>query len=524
MDLTQGSYDDTGEIPLYTPNLDFLGDDYLNFDYNGVLKVIKMTTLDLEDNNFAFDDQVYMTPYEGEREINVLSNDEYGVASDCWTLTSDAQYGTVEWVFGQDVKGVPRYTPPVGFVGVDWFTYSICPPNGNGGNLETATVYVFVSNYEPSSSNFFMSTPKLTPLIVGYDVPILDFDFEITVDPDMGTVEFLQGNVDTVIYGQQVTGYNLIIYTPDSSVDAGFDDFELEYCVTSNGICNYQKTVKIDVEILDIGDGSGPMCFDDCIWAGDTNFDGVVNMEDLLPIGLCMGEVGIPRSDVNFSQWYGQYGDDWSPYAPMDLKHLDTDGDSIITALDTVAINNFYGNTHSLTPAEVPFYDYQIVLSGDIFADPGDLVEMEMYLGAADDPASNVYGFTFPFQYDPSVFVPSSVNIDFNTGSWLSYNSPVLHMSNNNLEGTMESGFTRTNGISASGHGQIGTLSFVIIDDLDILRTGREALQFKVGGGTSTVMNSAGMTYGINIGEATITIRPSKEDCTDYRRSTQSIP
>jgi hypothetical protein len=90
------------------------------------------------------------------------------------------------------------------------------------------------------------------------------------------------------------------------------------------------------------------MCFDDCIWAGDTNFDGIVNMEDLLPIGLCMGEVGIPRQDVNLSaQWYGQYGDDWSPYAPMDLKHLDTDGDSIITALDTVAINNFYGNTHS---------------------------------------------------------------------------------------------------------------------------------------------------------------------------------
>jgi hypothetical protein len=214
-----GTYDDTDEIPTYTPDTDFIGDDYLNFDFNGVLKVIKMTTLDLEDNYFAFDDQVFMTPYEGEIEINVLANDEYGIASDCWQLTSGAQYGTVEWIFGQDAKGVPRYTPAPGFTGVDWFTYTICPPGGNPGNVETATVYVFVSNYEPAASNFYMTTPKLTPLVIGYNVPIPDFSFEVTVQPDLGTVSFMQGNVDTMIYGQQVTGYNVIIYTPDSSVE-----------------------------------------------------------------------------------------------------------------------------------------------------------------------------------------------------------------------------------------------------------------------------------------------------------------
>jgi hypothetical protein len=117
----------------------------------------------------------------------------------------------------------------------------------------------------------------------------------------------------------------------------------------------------------------------------------------------------------------------------------------------------------------------------------------------------------FLSNYDSDTVVPSSVNIDFNTGSWLSYNSPVLHMSHNNLEGLVESGFTRTNGIAASGYGQIGTLSFVIIDDLDVFRNGREALQLNVGGGTSTVMNGAGGTYGVNIAETTITIRPPSE-------------
>jgi hypothetical protein len=507
-----GTYDDSGDVPLYTPDDGFTGKDYIDFNYNGILKVIEIVVLDLEDNTYAFDDRVYMTPYEGEREINVLENDEYGIASDCWQLTSGAQYGTVEWIFGQDAKGVPRYTPAPGFTGVDWFTYTICPPGGNPGNVETATVYVFVSNYEPAASNFYMTTPKLTPLVIGYNVPIPDFSFEVTVQPDLGTVSFMQGNVDTVIYGQQVTGYNLILYIPDASVNAGVDDFELEYCVTTNGTCNYQKTVKIDVEILDIGDGSGPMCIDDCVWAGDTNFDGVVNMEDLLPIGLSMGEVGVPRPDVNLSLWYGQYGDDWDPYATLDLKHLDTDGDSIISALDTFAISNFYGNTHAITPAEVPFYDYQIILSGDIFAGPGDLVQMDMLLGTNTDPASNVYGFTFPFNYDPNTVVPESVNIDFGTGSWLSYNSPVLHMSNNNMEGLLESGFTRTNGISASGYGAVGTLGFIVTDDLDIFKRGEESLSINVGGGTSTVMTGSGMTFGVNIQEAQIILRPNDED------------
>ncbi|MCG8332206.1 MAG: Ig-like domain-containing protein [Chitinophagales bacterium] len=509
---TNGTYDDTGEVPYYTPDPDYTGNDYLTYDFNGVDKVIEMIVLDLEENGFAFDDYVYMTPYEGEREINVLENDEYGIMSDCWELTSDAQYGTVEWIIGQDGVGVPRYTPSAGFIGVDWFTYSICPPGGNGSNVETATVYVFVSNYEPSATNFYMTTPKVTPLIVGYSVPISDFSFEVTVDANMGTVEFFEGDVDTVIYGQQVTGYNLVIYTPDANVSSGVDHFELEYCVTTNNICNYQKTVKIDVEILDIGDGTEPMCIDDCIWAGDTNFDGAVNMEDLLPLGLNMGEVGVPRQDVNLSQWYGQYGDDWDAYMPIDLKHLDTDGDSVITGLDTFAISNFYGNTHSLTPAEVPFYEYQIILEGDIFAEPGDLVTMNLLLGTNDDPASNVYGFTFPFQYDENSIEPSSVYVDFTTGSWLSYNSPVLHMSNNNLEGLVESGFTRTNGISASGYGSIGTLSFVIIDDVDVFRKSEEAYQLTIGGGTSTMMNGAGRTFGVNIQGAQITIRPHEED------------
>lgn len=511
-----GVYDESGDMPIYTPNADFVGEDYIGYDYMGMDRIVEVIVLDVVPNQFAFDDEAFMTPYEGQIEINVLSNDEFGMSTSCISLEADAAYGSVTYDPQNDSKGVFRYTPSAGFTGVDWFTYESCPPMSSG-DTEIATVYVFVSNYEPAEASFEMSTPKLTPLIIGYSVPISEFEFTVVEGGDLGTTVFLEGNVDTLIYGQQVTGHNLIVYTPYDSIDAGLDEIELEYCVMTNDICNYQQTVKIDIEILDIGDGSGPMCFDDCIWAGDANFDGVVNMEDLLAIGLSMGEVGKPRSNVDLVQWYGQYGEDWNnPFQPLpiDLKHPDTDGDSLITAMDTVAISNFYGNAHSMTSAVAPFYEDEIVLQSDLYADPGDLVEMTMILGEPNDPAEDIYGFTFPFEYNPDMVDSSSVSIDYSTDSWLAYNSPVLNMQRNDFAGLVESGFTRTNQISATGHGPIGTVRFIVSEDLEGFRDDDGEIVFSVGGGTSTVMNSAGQSYGMRIGSANIRIRlkPQEEE------------
>lgn len=505
-----GSFDQGGYVSMYAPDTDYVGTDYILFEYMGEEKVVLIEVLDLVKNLFAVDDELYITPYDGETEINVLLNDKYGITSSCVSLQTQPQYGTATYNPQADGRGLMRYTPPAGFTGVDWFTYSACPPGGTGSQSETATVYVFVSNYQPSTTNFEMSTPKLTPLVVGYSVPIEAYTFEVIVGGDLGTTEFLAGQVDTVIMGQPISGYNLILYTPNDDVDSGVDDIELKYCVDLNGNCMYERTVKIDIEILDIGDGSGPMCFYDCIWSGDTNFDGEVNMEDLLPIGLAMGEVGIPRDEVNFDIWYGQYGSDWQdPFQvlPIDLKHIDADGDSIITAADTVAISTFYGKAHSMTATPIPFYEDEILLEGPLFVSPGDLVELEMILGQPGDPAKNIYGFTFPFSYNPDMVVPESVEIDFETNSWLAYNSPILYMQRNDLAGKVESGFTRTNAISADGHGRIGAVRFVITDDLEGFRPDKGDLLLPLGGGDSKVMNGGGMSYAVRVGGTTLRIR-----------------
>ncbi len=499
-----GTFQWNDDIPTYEPNPDYTGMDYIGFEYNGVDKIVEIFVLDHETNTHAVDDVVYTTSYQPV-EFNVLENDGYGTSSGCFNIVSGPSVGTLEQSFPD---GNLIYTPIPGYSGVDKFTYAVSDPACDG-EAEIATVVVYVNNFEPNATKYYLSTPKKTPLIIGYNVPIKDFNFEIVDQGELGDVFFMEGQQDTVLYGQTISGYNLIIYNPDPSVVSGTDQFEIKYCVMDDGNCVYEQAIKIDMDILDIGDGSGPLCFDDCIWSGDTNFDGIVNMQDLLPLGIGAGKMGVPRQNVDLSQWYGQYGADWDLDYKEDLvnfKHLDTDGDSLITGLDTVAISDFYGNTHSLAPNLKPYYGFQIKLEGNIYAEPGEEIELDMSIGSYESPVFDVYGFTFPFNYNPDLFVAESVKIDFQSGSWLTYNSAVLTMTKNLNNGLAEAGFTRTDGNKVSGFGIIGSVSIVIEVDIDGFRDDDGIIPVTIGGGSATVFDANGNPFQVSVDEFTINI------------------
>lgn len=511
---SSGAYSDSGpELPEYTPGATFTGLDFIRFSDGNRQIVVIVNVLNVVLNQFAKDDAAYTTPGVPV-EFNVLENDAFGTAATMFTIVTPPANGTL--VLGPE-NGLVTYTPNPGYYGTDSFKYSSRRPFG-ASNLETATAKVFVSNFAPSAATYRMVTPKVTPLVIGNNVPVPNFQFFVTDRPDNGDVLLLQGEVDTVILGRSIKGYNMVVYVPHATVNAGEDEFEIAYCIpNSNGSagCAFMRTVKIEIDILDIGAGNEPMCFGDCIWAGDANFDGVVNMEDLLPIGLFMGEAGLPRPDNSPALWYGKHSENWdNPFVNynVDLKHLDADGNGYVSALDTAAIHNFYGRTHSITVSKAPLTDQTIHLSGNIFAGPGDVVELKMMLGTSAKPAVNVYGFTFPFLYNPNVFVPASVQTSFSHRGWLSYNSPILFMNHNNQEGRLESGFTRTTARAASGHGEIGTVRFVIREDLTGIRLSEEELSVEVGGGVSTVMGSDGQTYGVEIEKLNIKIRLQKPE------------
>lgn len=505
-----GQFDNSGDFPTYIPDEDFVGTDEMSFSYNNARKVVRIEVLDLEDNYLAFDDKAYTAPGEAV-ELNVLDNDTYGENSGCFQLVDGPRYGEV--TPDGNLSGLLTYQPFSGFTGVDIFTYAIGQPDCEG-ETETATVYIYVGNFEPASSKYLMVTPKFTPLVIGNNVPISNFRFRIADQGELGEAFFLENEADTTIYGQVISGYNMIVYVPNSTTTSGTDEFEVVYCVLSGGECVFEKSVKIEVEILDLDNNDAPLCIGDCVWPGDINLDGVVNITDLLPLGLHMGKVGKGREEADLNQWYGQYGEDWNVLEDpsVNLKHVDTNGDSLITGLDTLAISRFYGRTHSLNASTVPFYEHSIRLKGNFVVKPGDLIVLDMYLGNENQPAEDVYGFTFPFRYDPNFFKPESIGIHFAQGSFLDYNSPVLQMTHNNYSGLAEGGFTRTNNNKVSGYGKIGTVVSAIIDDIYGFKLTSDTLSIKVGGGTATMMNSQGQTFGVNIEEVEIQVQLDLSD------------
>jgi hypothetical protein len=495
---TNGTYSTSGDAPVYQPNANFVGTDLLRFQSGNTSKWVEVVVLDVEANTLAFDDDIYTSPGE-PIEVNVLANDLHKEQSGCFAIQDQPQAGTIEF----DNNGLVTYYPAAGFTGVDWFTYTVQAP-GCTGAVEMATAYVYVSNFEPAYTKFRMYTPQGTPLVIGNDVPIENFKYQVKAQGTLGKVIILEGRRDTLIQGQRISGNNIILYQPLLGILDGTDEFELTYCVLGgqNG-CAYEKSIKVEVEILNIINLGSATCLDDCVWPGDTNQDGIVNIEDILPIGVEMGEVGVPRSEQH-PQWFGRSSNDWN--GNPKLKHIDTNGDSIISALDTAAISTHYGKTHGIKSTRPVFYKYNLELQGDVFINPGDVVELNLVLGSEEQPIADLYGFTFPFEYNPLVFDPASVRIDFSNASWFGYNSPVLYMSRNNDAGLVEAGATRTSGVAAKGFGEVGTVKFVVRDDVLGIRLGDEETVIEVGGGISTVSNSAGQRFGVNVKPAQLHI------------------
>ncbi|MEL7021597.1 MAG: Ig-like domain-containing protein, partial [Bacteroidota bacterium] len=466
-----GQYDVSGEVALYVPNNNFVGTDEFSFEkmINGrliektvVVDVIEATA----DNEFAADDYFFTTTGTAT-EGNVLLNDVGGADLRYPTITRNARNGSATL----NNRGELFYTPRAGFEGIERIEYKVMA--GNSGVEEKATAFVFVSDQEPVATTFELTTPKNVPLVLNYGATVNYWGFRKTTLPNRGQLEL--GEINGNYYGHDIKGNNLIVYVPSQNI-TGYDEFEIAYCVTESD-CH---PIKLKVDILDIEVPEDHACVArQCIWAGDTNNDGIVNMQDLLPIGLGMGEVGTERDNPDLNNWYGQYGEDWTGTlagAGLDIKYIDTDGNGVVSAVDTAAISDFYGNVHSIIP-ETPNLNVETPL---FFGRPdtiplvglGAIIELPIMLGAPNYPANDIYGFTFDVDFSGSsqVIDLESVQLEFAEDSWMAYNSPVLDMQREVVKGKIEAGYTRTNGVVSSGYGLIGAVKFVIVDDIDGIR------------------------------------------------------
>lgn len=113
------------------------------------------------------------------------------------------------------------------------------------------------------------------------------------------------------------------------------------------------------------------------VWPGDTDYDGYVTVYDVMPLGQFYGETGPPREMFDIS-WRGVMVDPWDVPAAM---HADATGDGIVNQNDLLPIGVNYGK---IRPNAPPHVSKRTSLASATFGEVkrGDLVRIEVRSGA----------------------------------------------------------------------------------------------------------------------------------------------
>lgn len=210
----------------------------------------------------------------------------------------------------------------------------------------------------------------------------------------------------------------------------------------------------------------------DDVWPGDTDTNHIVNHYDLLNIGLAYDAIGPARPDASLA-WQAQPAPDWAQpttATQANYKHIDSNGDGQIDAMDTLAIHLNWDSTYQFVPNGV---EEQRVVDGiPFYVKPdtliaGETMALPIILGEADNPAEEVYGLAFSLFYDASIVVDGSAFVDFND-SWLGElgSNAISIQRDYSVAGRIDVSMTRIDGQNQMGFGQLGQFIITIEDDI----------------------------------------------------------
>jgi len=82
------------------------------------------------------------------------------------------------------------------------------------------------------------------------------------------------------------------------------------------------------------------------VWPGDTNNDGSVNEQDIFPIAIYWNAVGSPRPAASMI-WTGQPMP--FPWTPIASTYADSNGDGVVNVSDIMAVGINWGATHTVS-------------------------------------------------------------------------------------------------------------------------------------------------------------------------------
>lgn len=369
----------------------------------------------------------------------------------------------------------------------------------NWSVIEYSKINFHIDEFLPLDVTYKLQTQKDVPLVLEYKTLLANpIDISVLVEPSSAGAPELELVEDSYTWNNQTcTGDQMVVFTPIQGMTYT-EEFELLY---SPGNGN-SYPIKIEVEIID---EEAEACIGgNCVWPGDMDNNGVVDARDLLVLGYGIGSAGTPRTSGS-TDWKGQFADSW--VAPIygtfiDYKYLDADGNGQVTAADTIAIIENYNNSSNIHPsrmygvgnvnADASYGGDGLILeraplylfphpdnpSGDL--EIGDILLADIYLGVEENHANNIHGVSFTLTYETTQMDSTSVSVDFDANSWFTNNSSVLEITKAPQNGYLDAAITRTAKNPISGWGRIGQAGFIIIIDIDGIKTDKSTMTIQM--------------------------------------------
>lgn len=267
-----------------------------------------------------------------------------------------------------------------------------------------------------------------------------------------------------------------------------------KYYFTVFNNCGHQKSTRIDVSLQP-----------DCVWPGDADANGVVNLKDYLTIGLIHGSSGPTRTNAsttfsaqNTNSWNQAFPSSHSIAADVDYCHVDADGNGQIDAEQdgNVVRQNFQGSFSGANSAN------SLIHLGMEFDQSsmsvGDTAFFDIRLESVDSSLlQDVYGVALTLSYDmplsqPIHILPQSSFLDDGTG----IDTLVI---NDFANRKLHFGITRLNQSGTNGNGilAIGGIT-VMIDNIGIDSTIKQLASFSIKISQALLIRSDGSTISLN--------------------------
>ncbi|HJW29176.1 MAG TPA: Ig-like domain-containing protein, partial [Saprospiraceae bacterium] len=489
---------------VYTPNEGFTGNDTISLSLqNLVIRNYVITVYTKNVNIEAKDDRFYVRPGLSV-SFNVLNNDllDFDISS---------HTNPTKGVLYEIGNGAFIYTPNTGFRGVDKFTYTTC--FSDTVYCETATVLIHVTDLEPDNVfTYKLQTSKDLPLTIDYPIAYTDFSYIVSSEPSHGSLVFNSGVQEIDLPCDTLESYNMLVYTPNAGY-TGSDHFEYYYCIEPSNLC---YLVKSDVNVIDPPQQEDCACIVDCVWPGDNDHDGRVDMNDLLTLGYKLGETGTPRTYSDPSEWFGQHPSYWPDGK---AQYLDANGDGTITAGDVDGISDHYYQTHTVVARDVQQrlpYQFSII-PVQFSLDSGDVVILDIALGNSNGPALDLKGTKFSVNVPPWMLDSASVEVNFHQDSWIAEGAPFISLGKVPWDGRIDAGFAKGNGKGSSGFGVIATVVFIIEDDAEGFKTDDGLIHFPVRLDSGVAMDASGTLYDVDGDETYLTYDTRKDKTDPYK-------